>query len=347
MRNLGTLASFVLALGLAVSAARAGVIDTVLVDDPGNEPDTRFSLPGYGSVSYSYRIGKYEVTAGEYTEFLNAVAGTDTHGLYNPGMSDMSFGSGITRGGSSGHFTYSVHADFVNRPVNYVSYWDACRFANWLHNGRPMGTQGSGTTETGAYELNGYNHVDGRTIQRSTDARWAVTSEDEWYKAAYYKGGSQAAGYWSYPTRSDTAPGQDLNDLSGNNANYSGPIYPIQPPHFTTAVGEFEYSEGPYGAYDQGGNVWEWTEAIGFQEASAALRVWRGGSFLFSDLALHASVRHFYYDSTVEVADIGFRISEVPEPGSLALAALVGMAVIHRRRRHGSRPPIARTGYGC
>ena len=48
-----------------------------------------------------------------------------------------------------------------------------------------------------------------------------MTSEDEWYKAAYYKGGSKNAGYWNYPTCSNTPPGNDLNDASGNNANYS------------------------------------------------------------------------------------------------------------------------------
>ena len=36
--------------------------------------------------------------------------------------------------------------DNDNRPVNYVSFWDAARFSNWLHNG-----QGSGDTESGAY----------------------------------------------------------------------------------------------------------------------------------------------------------------------------------------------------
>ena len=27
------------------------------------------------------------------------------------------------------------------------------RFANWLHNGQPTGSQGPGTTETGAYAI--------------------------------------------------------------------------------------------------------------------------------------------------------------------------------------------------
>jgi hypothetical protein len=37
-------------------------------------------------VSYIYDIGKFEITAGEYAEFLNAVAHTDTYGLYNTSM---------------------------------------------------------------------------------------------------------------------------------------------------------------------------------------------------------------------------------------------------------------------
>ena len=37
-----------------------------------------------------------------------------------------------------------------NKPVNYVSWYDSVRFANWLNNG-----QGSGDTESGAYKLLG------------------------------------------------------------------------------------------------------------------------------------------------------------------------------------------------
>lgn len=36
------------------------------------------------------------------------------------------------------------------RPITYVSWFDAARYTNWLHNG-----QGTGDTETGAYTLNG------------------------------------------------------------------------------------------------------------------------------------------------------------------------------------------------
>ena len=47
----------------------------------------------------------------------------------------------ITRSGSPGSYAYG----FASEPVNYVSFHDALRFVNWLHNG-----QGRGDTEAGA-----------------------------------------------------------------------------------------------------------------------------------------------------------------------------------------------------
>ena len=95
-------------------------LETVRIYNAGNSADTT----GYGAVGYEYNIGKYEVTAGQYTEFLNAVASTDTHGLYNTSMWSNSLGCKIQQNGSSGSYTYSVAADYANRPVNYVSWGD-------------------------------------------------------------------------------------------------------------------------------------------------------------------------------------------------------------------------------
>ena len=36
----------------------------------------------------------------------------------------------------------------------------------------------------------------------------------------------------------------------------------IGSPYYRTNVGEFENSASAYGTFDQGGNVWEWNEAI-------------------------------------------------------------------------------------
>ena len=164
-----------------------------------------------------------------------------------------------------------------------------------------------------------------------------MTSEDEWYKAAYYKGGSTNAGYWDYPTSSDTAPGQDMADVSGNNANYYTAPYafPIDSGKYTTVVGEFQNSDSPYGTFDQGGNVFEWNEAVlyGWPVAHSS-RGLRGGSFNNPDLvySLLASYRNSNPPTYEDGYWYGFRVSEVPEPASIVMLALGGLAVLRRRR---------------
>ena len=325
-------------VGLPAGTSATVNIETVLVGDPGNVGDTRYPDPyrgvfSFGGVNYTYAIGKYEVTAGQYTTFLNAVAGVDTYELYNIGMVDTSYGSGILRigGGTVGNpYTYWIAVDFVNRPVHGVTYWNCCRFANWLHNGQPSGAQGTGTTETGAYTLDGYHgHDHGRPIQRNPGSKWAVTSEDEWYKAAYYKGGSANAGYWDYPTSSDTFPGRDMADVSGNNANWAS--NPIDPPYYSTIVGEFQNSESPYGTFDQGGNVWEWNEALLYSLDDYPYRGLRGGSFSnTATFGMHAGERHSSYHWP-DFGSIGFRVS-APEPATIVMLALAGVATLRRKR---------------
>lgn len=332
-----TTALALLGFGMVVQAAIT--IDTVTVGDPGNAADTRVmwdNTTGYGKVNYTYNIGKYEVTAGQYTAFLNAVAKTDTYGLYNTVMARTDYGSGISRRGSSGSYSYTVNAAFTNRPVNYVSFWDSCRFANWFGNGQKSGIQDATTTERGAYTLDGYTGTDGRAIQRNANWKWAVASEDEWYKAAYYKGGSANAGYWLYPTKSNIAPGNKMADPSGNNANYYTypDVYPIDNGKYTTVVGEFQNSTSAYGTFDQGGNVWEWNEAIPYQNSTNAYRGMCGGSFLTYVINLQSTSRGRNVPSD-ESDYIGFRVVQVvPEPSSIVvlLGGLTGLIGLKRRK---------------
>ncbi|HET6455337.1 MAG TPA: SUMF1/EgtB/PvdO family nonheme iron enzyme, partial [Armatimonadota bacterium] len=145
------------------------------------------------------------------------------------------------------------------------------------------------------------------------------------------------AGYWDYPTSSDTAPGQDMTDASGNNANYyTAPYaYPIDSGKYTTVAGEFQNSDSPYGTFDQGGNVWEWNEAIVYQDTNHICRGLRGGSFYDDDDFLQASGRGSCTLPTGEGGDVGFRVSEVvPEPSSfVVLACGLGMLLGLKRRR--------------
>lgn len=319
------------------NAALAVSIDLVTVGNPRNAPDAQVMLDttsGYGSVGYTFQIGKFEVTAGQYCEFLNAVAATDAYGLYDANMDTRtnSYGCNIQRSGTSGNYTYSVASDWANRPVNWINWGDAVRFCNWLNNGQPTGAQGLATTEDGSYYLNGaVTDADLMSVSRKADARYVIPSENEWYKAAYYDPNKPSgAGYWRYPTRSNTAPSNVLSATRTNNANYWNGSYTIGAPYWRTEVGAFAGSPSAYGTFDQGGNVWEWNEAN-----VEGIRGMRGGSFYGYNLQdvqyLLAGWRSNYYPS-VPSSDFGFRIALVPEPATLAILAAAALGVGRRRR---------------
>jgi len=304
-------------------------LEFVPVGNSGNADDIHGD--GYGGVDYEYRISKYEVTAGQYAEFLNAVAKTDTYGLYNPSMWSHSHGCKIQRTGSADNWTYDVAADWANRPVNFVSWGDAARFANWLDNGQLTGVQNNTTTEDGSYFLDGAtSNASLLTVNRESDAVLAITSEDEWYKAAYYSGSSGT--YYDYPTGTDVVPdnGNPGGD-TGNTANYYDGDQTVGDPYYRTPVGQFDLSDSPYGTFDQGGNVWEWNEGI----INTSYRGLRGGSFEFAGYVdgydLSVNVRS-YNEPTTESYNIGFRVSEVPEPTTMMMLTLGGLAVLRRSR---------------
>jgi len=338
---------------LAASAAVAARADVnmafVTVGNPGNAADQNYYGQGsYGSVAYTYQMGKYDVTVGQYCQFLNAVAKTDTYGLYNNYMAvggDYGFYPtiGITQSGSSGSYSYSVTGSdpqAANCPVADVTWGDAARFCNWLQNNQPHRAEGPGTTETGAYTLNGATtNAALMAITRNAGAVDFIPSENEWYKAAYYNPSNGS--YWLYPTQSNNAPSNVLSATGTNNANddlFATGTYNVNyfgiltdPTNYLTPVGAFAASPGPYGTYDMGGDVDQWNEA----KISGTVRGKRGGNWIAPSDYLAASLRDSG-DPTNELYDVGFRVaSAVPEPGSLMmLLGFAGMALLYYWRRH-------------
>src|SRR4051812_42132531 len=327
----------VLAILFAAAPARSITIATVPVGDVGNRSDPRTLI---GSVNYAYNVGKYEVTVGQYTSFLNAVAATDTYNLYDPNMGTDQNVAGIERAGASGSYMYSVLGS-ANHPVTYVSWGDAVRFANWLHNGQPTGVQGPGTTETGAYTLNGATSNSAlMAVTRKAGATWFIPTEAEWYKAAYYqpaaKGGDSDS-YWTYPTKtnsipfSDQSPGatpdntrvanfnKDDGIANGYDDGYAvtGSTLYTSSQNYLTDVGAYTSSPSYYGTFDQAGNALEWNETAG----NIGARILRGGSFRDSDRDYNALQSFVYttwiagpipFQNLLALQDFGFRVASIP-----------------------------------
>jgi formylglycine-generating enzyme len=334
---------FVCAIALiAFQSASAITIDTVPIGNPGNPADTAVMTTdgstGYGSVDHAFRLGKYDVTVGQYTAFLNAVAATDPFGLYIPfGRDDLLPGwpalIGISRSGVSGSYSYSVIGS-ANNPIHTVTWGDAARFSNWLHNGQPNGAEGAATTETGAYTLNGaITNAALSLVTRNAGAKWFIPSENEWYKAAYYD--PVAGHYWRYATGTNTAPASAPPGDTPNTANFatdtdvalSGCDVDSRQGCLTD-VGAYTASASPYGTFDQTGDVIQWNET----SPNGAYRGLRGGAW-DSDASSSSATYRSYWIPQVYLDDIGFRVATVPEPSTAALAIVAGGLTWALRKR--------------
>ena len=339
---------------LLAAPARAGITyEMVTVGNAGNAGDSGGT--GNGAVAYDYQIGKYDVTIGQYTTFLNAVATTDTNSLWRSTMANEEAIAGISRSGVSGAYSYSVlnnGGDSSNRPITYVSWFDAARFTNWMANGQPTGAQDSSTTENGAYNVAGA--TDGfAPLRNATNPNtgaapsFHIATNDEWYKSAYYSPvlNSGAGGYWDYATQSDTAPGNIIGS-EGNQANYkAGGVYSVTQigdfdpfyQNYLTDVGAFTSSASYYGTFDQSGNVANWLE-VEFRGFNPNAN-FRGGEWDVSD---PSRLRSLGTAPTYYEGYNGFRLassvaSGVPEidPSSFgsALALVLGSLGLFERRR--------------
>lgn len=192
-----------------------------------------------------------------------------------------------------------------------MSWFDAARFCNWLHNGRPSGPQTAATTENGAYLLNGATSGVGITLNRA--AKYWIPTEDEWYKAAYHQPSGQGGdtdSYWLYPTRSNSVPGNAIGALP-NQANFISTAFSVTQSatyqvgqNYLTPVGSYPGSANFYGTVDQGGNVKEWNDTV----ISGTSRGIRGGSWADFGNILRSSDRSSF-PPVSEDSNLGFRVA--------------------------------------
>lgn len=308
--------SLVIVAGLVMRVS-AVTIPMVTVGNPGNVGDP---VTGFGAVAYDYRIGKYDVTNSQYVEFLNSndPTGANALSLYSASMSSSPFGGVNYNSAAASGGKYSVIAGRGENPVNFVTFYTSLRFANWLNNG-----QTPGSTETGAYTLLGGTPTPSNagSITRNVGANVFLPSENEWYKAAYYN--PTTSSYFLYPTSSNTAPTATGPTATPNSVNYKNVVGNV------TGVGAYSGTTSPYGAFDLGGNVWQWNEAL-----IDSFRGIRGSAFDRDPSSFMLSSNRIGSNPTFVNAIIGFRVASVPEPSTFALgaAAIASLAFVARRR---------------
>lgn len=184
----------------------------------------------------------------------------------------------------------------------------------------------SGDKSQGAYLFSGNNSNPGnflgidRVFSVSTyGTTYVIPTEDEWYKAAYYK--PDGSGYSAYANGTEVAP------ATGVQANYSNAM--------TTPWNVGNGMQEQNGTYDMMGNAWEWSETQ-WQDGFIN-RIIRGGSFTSNDHALSKSGPLYDFDPQEGRYEIGFRVASIPEPCTLLLLGLGGLSFGFRKRnfKHG------------
>ena len=92
------------------TGANAFTMEFVTIGNPGNAADTTGSPNPAGSVAYTYNLGKYEVSRGQFDK-------ANVAGSLGIRMADMGLygGNGLLK------------------PATGISYYEAARYVNWLN----------------------------------------------------------------------------------------------------------------------------------------------------------------------------------------------------------------------
>lgn len=286
------------------SGANSFSIDFVEIGNPGNAADTT----GYGSVAYTYKLGKYEVSRDMVTK-ANAEGGLGIT------LADMS-----TYGGNG-----------VNRPATGISWIEAARFVNWLN---------TSTGGQAAYKFDGsgnfqfWNSGDpgyqASNLLRNSLAKYWLPNTDEFYKGAY---GSPAGAWYSFATGSNSVPTPVAAGNTDGTAVYDQGMG--GPADITNAGGL-----SAYGTMAQGGNALEWSETMGdgnnANTPASDFRSYLGDAWWADSTGIAAASTRDSASGMYALADFpmnGFRVAGVPEPSSLSLLALGGVVVAFGRRK--------------
>jgi formylglycine-generating enzyme required for sulfatase activity len=272
-------------------------------------------LPVHTVTLDSFAMGKYEITNGQYKDFLNSALAqgsiTVTSGVVykaDSGTSypycDSSTSSSYSQIAFSDN-TFSVQMkggkDMGNHPMVLVSWYGAVAYCNWR-------SQQEGK-ET-CYNLSTWNlDISKKGYRLATDAEWEYAARGGRSGNRFPWGDTithSQANYFSYSSYD-----YDISSTRGYHPMWNDGI-----PPYTSQVGSFPANG--YGLYDMAGNIWEWchdwyesyspssqTNPTG--PASGEYRVHRDGSWFYA--ADYCRVSYRYYSGPFyRYGLLGFRV---------------------------------------
>lgn len=289
---------------------------------------------GRGRVDYTYRISKLEITTSQWLEFTNTFS-TQTDQFNFTKYGPLYWGATFdpTYGGPG--VRYRLRPGDPNagmRPVGGISWRDAARYCNWLHNGKSSSLS---SLVTGAYDTTtfGGNRTTGYTDAAThlAGAKYWIPTFDELLKAMYYdpnRYGQAVGGWWNNMNRSDSPgiPGVPGVGTTSADLDLGNRL------EWTIPLGAYSNVTSPWGLLDTSGGAAEWTED------------WSGSLKHLDRRTLGAAA-----GDAVEIDDISFSImnndpdwlnsyqglriaTSIPSPGTISVA-IAGSIICRKKRR--------------
>ena len=249
------------------------------------------------NLTYDYYMGKYEVTNGEYVEFLNSAGVASDGSKDGIRYIDIAFNY-CNIEYRNGRFMLKESGK-VNYPVIEVTWYGAVAYCNWLswQKGLPEAYEWDSGQNT--YRLSDYPNNTG----------YRLPTEAEWEYAAR---GGQSYKY---------AGSDDLDEVGWYDGNSQNARYAIFSGRGTQEAGQ-KKANG-YGLYDMSGNVYEWCSDNWYdypdytdtnpyyqkpENTGSSDRVIRGGSWYHFAYSCRVAIRH---DHTPDFSyvNLGFRLA--------------------------------------
>lgn len=341
-------ACWAVVVGVAACAASAQPVPSydfqwATITAPGNSPYTGPSAGGVatgrGSVAAPYRVSRLEVSTAQWLEFANAMGA-----LAEP----FRIGDGPVGGyeldpayaGPGRRYRLASVPDAGRLPVYGISWLNAARYCNWLHNDKAPTLA---ALTTGAYDTTTFGTTPGggRTdaLTRLPGARFFIPSLDEWMKAVYFDPAS--AGWRSQPNNTSTPLTPGLIGTPGAQTNAGLANAPAS----SLVLGGYAATLSPWGLWDASGGASEWLEDVD-EPQDRLYRLYAGSSAFdaFNNPLLLDTIGGVGASiAPGETSYIGLRLaSAIPDP-SVAGCIFCGLAMATRRRRR-CEPPMSVTG---